>query len=719
MKNKNNKLAAVLLLLLTSGFVLAANRYWVHKPFYENNFSTAAELAEWNIVEDNGTGSWQLNGDGTATLTMDDDPGDYACRLFNREGGAPRFLPLDALYGRLEIMVSAITGGDQRFWVQAEYFTADNQKIDQIDLLSPQHATGFFSINLSDYTWPPQTDKLRFILVGANYSKLQGSITFDYFSYSNDSGVWSNSANWSSSPGGVAGASVPGPSDIAIFDGAANSDGSCLLVADQSVGGIDIASTYAGNLDLQGFALTVGSSGLSIAGGGITGNGADIEVGGDVTISGGTFSNAGGRYAVTGHVTLTGGLLDFDSDEVLFTGSGDQIFSAPVSTSVQQLTVDKPAGEMILQADIVVAADLTLTQGIIRTDGHKLQLGISDASPGELFLGSGRIDGTFHRWLSGTEARNLQYPLGNANALAPLTLEVGSLPDNGGTASVTYQDAATPAFDAVDFSDGEVSISERSAANWVMDLDGLTGGTYTLEAANDHLGPIDDLNRLRFTQAARAVGTHVPTVGTVANPVLRRSGLSSVEMAGSWYASLQSAALPLVWGTVKATVQGEGVVLDWSTLAEIHTSHFVVEHAMERGLFNPLGRVEAVGDPDDMAVYRYEHLSASAGVHYYRLQQVDLDGAVSYSSVVTAAMDGKAAPILANVVNPIGQEIRFTVPDRLIHIQISGSNGQVIKTAKLQPGVYRWDCSSWTPGVYQIATVVEGRPGPVRRVVKF
>ena len=67
--------------LLFVNTIKANDRYWVHKPFYENFFSTAAELAQWNIVEDNGTGSWSLSGNGTAILKMDNAAGGYANRM--------------------------------------------------------------------------------------------------------------------------------------------------------------------------------------------------------------------------------------------------------------------------------------------------------------------------------------------------------------------------------------------------------------------------------------------------------------------------------------------------------------------------------------------------------------------------------------------------------------------------------------------------------------
>lgn len=111
-------------------------RYWVHKPFYENHFGGLTELNDWMMVENNGTGNWIPTGTGTALLTMDDAAGGYATRLFAVNGPSPRLLPLDRANGRVEIMVKAITGGNQRIFVQVQEFDASNKLGGTVDFHS-------------------------------------------------------------------------------------------------------------------------------------------------------------------------------------------------------------------------------------------------------------------------------------------------------------------------------------------------------------------------------------------------------------------------------------------------------------------------------------------------------------------------------------------------------------------------------------------------------
>ena len=191
----------------------------------------------------------------------------------------------------------------------------------------------------------------------------------------------------------VGGASIPGASDIAIFDGANGSNGSCTLTADRNVGGIAITSNFSGNLDLESHDLTIGAAGVLIAGGGVTGGGGHIAVNGDVSIGGGAFTNLFGQSAITGDINITGGLLDFSTGEVLLTGSNDQEFISTLLNPINELTIDKPSGEVLLNSDILIANTLSLADGIVRTGSNVIRLGISDSSPGELNAGAGKIDG--------------------------------------------------------------------------------------------------------------------------------------------------------------------------------------------------------------------------------------------------------------------------------------------------------------------------------------
>lgn len=122
-------------------------------------------------------------------------------------------------------------------------------------------------------------------------------------------GLWSNTANWSTTSGGVGGASVPVGVDKAIFNSLGN--GNCTIGSAVSVGGIQIISGYSGTINHTSGTLSIGSSNFSIASGSFN-TGAYFSCGGTFLISGGTFTSTSNSN-FTNSFTLSGGSLNFNS----------------------------------------------------------------------------------------------------------------------------------------------------------------------------------------------------------------------------------------------------------------------------------------------------------------------------------------------------------------------------------------------------------------------
>ncbi|MET0299128.1 MAG: hypothetical protein ABW036_05185, partial [Flavitalea sp.] len=441
----------MLLLVFYSTHLFSQDRYWIHRPFYENFFSGASELAEWSLVEDNGTGSFTSSGSGTAILKMDDAAGSYANRIFSVNGGGNRYLPLDSIFGRLEVNILRTTGGVQRFFVQVQTFTATNTYINQINILPATTGSGFFSINMRDFAWPGNADKVRFIIGGSNFSNQQGTIEFDYLSYGNTSGVWNNAANWSLTSGGPGGASVPGAGNTAIFDGAAAGNGSCQVDIPVSVQGVALRGNFSGNIDLQNAAMHIGSGGVSMATGGVTGNTSNLDVAGDVIITGGAFKSSSGLMSVTGNIQVSGANLNMNKGTLQFNGSSNQNFSSTSTTYIHRLVVTNPT-TITLGSDLPVLDSLVLNNGIVNTGSNSILLGSSTANPGLIVGGgNGLINGKVTKWVSAPGV--LSIPFGDMNYNASLSLNVLTAPSVPGPITVSYNDFGNNMV-AVNFADG-------------------------------------------------------------------------------------------------------------------------------------------------------------------------------------------------------------------------------------------------------------------------
>lgn len=634
----------------------AADRYWVHQALYQNFFSTAGYLSDWQLIEDDGTGGFTLSGSSTGMLTMDDAAGGFANRLFNKNGAAARLLPFDAVNGRVELLVKSITGGNQRIFLQAQEFTGSGAYLGQVNILPARSATGFFSVNFSSITWDPATVQVRFIIGGENYSGQQGTVEFGYFSYSNTNGNWNNPANWSSVSGGPGGASVPGASDNAIFNGAGNASGSCLLDTNGNIYSLQISSGYSGDFDLQNNPMTIGAGGATIAGGGIKGGTQNVQINGNVVISGGAFTSPSGNTYVTGDVSITGAVLNFGTGAVVLNGSTDQQFLASVITTFNNVTVDKIAGAVNFSSDILISNTLTLNQGILNMNGNTMRLGTSAANAGSLAVVNGKINGNFARWINSTNTGNISFPLGNASATAGLTINIVSPPSVGGVVTASYLDAP-PSFNPVNFPDGGTTILRESAANWKVQTSGVSGGNYTLAVSSDHLGTISALADLHLTLAGGVVGTQQLATGTVTVPILNRSGLTAANLAQTFFASVSTVILPITWTSFTIARQGETYEWNWSLGIEENVAYYTPQYSLNGADFTDAGSVTALNSSHS---YDFTAPLTEDGTIFFRIKEVDMDGRLNYSIIKTLA--GGSLARFSIYPNPATSELHIVWP---------------------------------------------------------
>ncbi len=81
-------------------------------------------------------------------------------------------------------------------------------------------------------------------------------------------------------------------------------------------------------------------------------------------------------------------------------------------------------------------------------------------------------------------------------------------------------------------------------------------------------------------------------------------------------------------------VEGKGNVLDWTTATEENSAYFEVEHSFDSKSFEMIEIVEAAGHSAIKQDYEFTHENPRAGMNYYRLKMVDLDGTFEYSDVI-------------------------------------------------------------------------------------
>lgn len=102
---------------------------------------------------------------------------------------------------------------------------------------------------------------------------------------------------------------------------------------------------------------------------------------------------------------------------------------------------------------------------------------------------------------------------------------------------------------------------------------------------------------------------------------------------------LSSGSLPVTWLDFTARRNGEKAVLvQWSTASEVNNKMFEVQRSHDGINFETIGSLNAGGSPRGVQQYLFNDLKPFAGMNFYRLKQVDVDGRSSFSSIAKVVM---------------------------------------------------------------------------------
>jgi hypothetical protein len=206
---------------------------------------------------------------------------------------------------------------------------------------------------------------------------------------------------------------------------------------------------------------------------------------------------------------------------------------------------------------------------------------------------------------------------------------------------------------------------------------------------------------------------------TALNPSEPDSGIIAVQTSASWNGQVYALPIQLVSFNAVPNTSGARVLLRWSTLSEVNNYGFEIQRGAQSGgefmtvsgAFIPGHGTTTV--PRD---YSYADMGAPSGTWYYRLKQIDLDGAVHYSdpAKVDVQAGGTAQDVPAvfslgqNFPNPFNPEttIRYGLPARS-HVELAvynllGERVAVLVQGEQESGFHevRFDGTSLASGVY-------------------
>ena len=464
------------------------------------------------------------------------------------------------------------------------------------------------------------------------------------FTWNGGSTDWGTSSNWSMSAVPTTGAYVVipnvtndpviGASTTAVAENITIESSGQLTVS--SGGSIEIAGLFTndgtytdnGTTKINGSSaqtipaltynnLTIdNSNGVTLAG--------DVTVNGDLTITNGNLTN-NNNFTISGSYTNNGTYTDLGTTK--FNGSTAQTVPAG---SYHNLTINNSSG-VTLAGGVGVSGALTLTNGIITSTSTNI-LTMADGSSVSGGSNTAFVDGPMAK----IGSTDFVFPVGNVDTLGQIGISNLSASE---TFTAQYTKAEASNSSSLTYPLTKVSKVE----SWQLERAGSETADVTLywqDSKYSGIGSLSDL-RVAHYNSTNSAWEELSGATTTGSASLTSSQSGSITIAGV------SSFSPFTFGTTDNTTntlpvelisfnlsyKDNSINLHWQTASELNNDGFEIQRSEDAESWEKIGFVKGNGNSNTIQNYTFIDNSPKV-FNYYRLKQIDFDGAFDYSEVI-------------------------------------------------------------------------------------
>jgi Secretion system C-terminal sorting domain len=217
---------------------------------------------------------------------------------------------------------------------------------------------------------------------------------------------------------------------------------------------------------------------------------------------------------------------------------------------------------------------------------------------------------------------------------------------------------------------------------------------------------VDSSDIIKLTSSGKISGTGL-LGGTVDSGVIPIFVSSGTSVNGP--ATISSGSLPITLLFFKGQVMGSSVDLQWASASEKNFDYYSIERSQDGKHFEVISKLPGAGNSVKRLDYSYADNSPLAGVSYYRLQAIDLDGSTQAFDLIEIAFQPAGAITFSVYPNPVTDghliaQLNFD-PQTDGQLAIFNSQGGAVAQIKLQAHEqeYLLDLpSSMVHGVYYV-----------------
>jgi hypothetical protein len=519
-----------------------------------------------------------------------------------------------------------------------------------------------------------------------------------------------------------------------------------------STGSASITFSGAGLLKVSGTIFTNAMSTFTQSTGTVEYNGAAQTIGdftyNNLTLSGSgaktipTATTVNGKLSLQGTATATGTAPTYGAASTLeYAGSAAQTATAiefPAAGGPFNLTLNNAAGATIGFAR-TIAGTVTLTSGILSIAApNTLTLSTSTAIAGGPFSATKHINTQVSGATQGflrvnAIAQNAAYlfPVGNGTYYLPTTVT----PTSATVADNTYSVGVFKGATQNALPNGTPITSTTNIVDAVYTVNYNGAGTPTAVATTLNLGWPASLEGAGFVPLTNFQigishfggglwGTYQQTSANHTAPsTVTLSGITSFSPFSVGKLGPAGTTLPIKVAYFNAA-KGNGFnTLNWSAETSSPEVTFNIERSSDGVNFSTINSIVA-SQQRTSTPFDYTDNSITSGTVYYRIKIVEMNGKVSYTSVIrlaTATNDIKLVGVLPNPVTNIAQLNIVSTKKDVVQLWVVSMEGKLVQrsTVQLQSGSsnINLDVTNLQTGMYTIkGTFSDGQTSSVKFV---
>lgn len=420
----------------------------------------------------------------------------------------------------------------------------------------------------------------------------------------------------------------------------------------------------------------------------------------DCTISGDLFYNLS---------TLT--RFGDAAGSLIFDGTADQSINDLAASTVpyfEELVVNKASGELTLNTPIIIANDLTLTDGLMNTDLTNTLTFLDNTSVTSTSNES-HVVGPVNK--IGNDAFN--FPVGNGIQYRPIG--IARVTSGSAEFQASYIDSSANSLYSLNSKDialDHISIEEY----WILDRLATTAQADVILSWDTASGGVDNLPELRVARWDGAQwaneGNSATTGNTVSGTVTsaaRVTDFSPFTLAST----TSNNPLPVDLFSFEGECLDLNLkLLKWKTLSEINNDYFTVYASISGTHFKPIAKVNGNGNSYTTNDYS---LQVEGEYQYFYLNQTDFDGTTKhYNTIQIDDCDGDVG--FTMFPNPIsGHQLHINAKGIQYEITIFSAQGKLVYQADFNTN-HTVDYSVLSKGIYYVS-VNDGKEINTKKLV--